>query len=141
MAGRPVSLPEPGTTIGIDEHGLPIHGAQPRLLRWRNSGNEALAQATLEWRTPELLEIFPFAHSVDFRATLEPGPALTIEVTVDADAGDPVPVAYGLHPYLRLPATPREHCRLELPACEGWPRMSWASPRGRRAARTGDDGA
>ena len=64
------------------------------------------------------MAIYPFAHSVDFRATLEPGPALTIEVTVDADAGDRVPVAYGLHPYLRLPSSARGRCHVELPACE-----------------------
>jgi aldose 1-epimerase len=117
VAGRTVSLPEPGTTIGIDEHGLPIHGAQPRLMRWHERDGPAI-DAVLDWRAPELLAIFPFAHSANYRATLGPGPALTVELTVNADAGDPVPVAFGLHPYLRLPSSARERCHLELPACD-----------------------
>lgn len=115
LAGRWVRLPEPGTTIGIDEHGLPIHGAQARLMRWEAAADEGGLEAHLQWRTPELLAILPFAHSVGYRARLEPGPQLTIEVTVRADAGDPVPVAFGLHPYLRLAAAAAE---IELPGCD-----------------------
>ena len=115
LAGRPVRLPEPGTTIGIDEHGLPIHGAMARLMRWEASARGSGLEARLQWRSPELLAILPFAHSVHYRARLEPGPELAIEVTVHADAGDPVPVAFGLHPYLRLPPAAAE---IELPECD-----------------------
>jgi galactose mutarotase-like enzyme len=131
VAGRPVTLPEPGTTIGIDEHGLPIHGAQARLMRWEATAQGGALEAELRWCSAELLAIFPFAHSVQYRAQLEPGPELTIEVTVRADAGDPVPVAFGLHPYLRLPPAADE---IELPACDRLGLDGQGLPDGTRAA-------
>ena len=39
---------------------------------------------------------------------------MLIAVTVHADADDPVPVAFGLHPYLRAPGV----TEIELPECD-----------------------
>ncbi len=115
VAGRSVRLPAPGTTIGVDEHGLPLHGAQPRLMRWTAAEDGPALQAELDWRDPDLLAIFPFAHSVAYEATAGPGAELRISVTVRADGEDRVPVAFGLHPYLRLPPDGRD-CVLDVPA-------------------------
>jgi galactose mutarotase-like enzyme len=41
---------------------------------------------------------------------------LEIAVTVHACGQHTVPVAFGFHPYLSLPGTPRERWRVELPA-------------------------
>jgi len=44
------------------------------------------------------------------------GERLTVRTTVTA--GDaPVPIAFGFHPYLRLPGTPRAAWRVTVPAC------------------------
>jgi galactose mutarotase-like enzyme len=119
VADRAVRLPEPGTTIGVDEHGLALHGVQPRLMRWSaRTDGDAAVEATLGWRAPELLEIFPFAHSVSYEATAGPGAELHIAVTVRADGGDRVPVAFGLHPYLTLPPGGRSAAQVGLPAAE-----------------------
>ena len=114
VAGRAVSLPPPGTEIGIDEHGLPLHGVQPRLMRWQAARRGPTLHARLDWSTPELLAIFPFAHSVSYLAQLRPGPELEIAITVVASHGEPVPVAFGLHPYLRCPGADE----VELPECD-----------------------
>jgi aldose 1-epimerase len=39
-----------------------------------------------------------------------------MDVTVHACGADPVPVAFGFHPYISLPGSPRERWRVELPA-------------------------
>lgn len=115
VAGRRVMLPEPGTVIGADDHGLPIHGAIPGLMRWAAQRAEpAQVRALLSWEGEPLLAVFPFAHTVCYEASLEEA-ALTITVTVRADRGDPVPVSFGFHPYLRLPDPSRGGCRISLP--------------------------
>jgi galactose mutarotase-like enzyme len=119
VADTQLRLPEPGTETGIDEHGLPHHGVQPRLMRWvAGTDGSGCVEATLDWRSEELLAIFPFAHSVAYGATAGPGAELHISVTVRADGEDRVPVAFGLHPYLQLPAGGRSATEIELPASE-----------------------
>ena len=63
----------------------------------------------------ELFEVFPFRHDLRYEASLQGG-RLEIAVTVHACGQDTVPVAFGFHPYLSLPGTPRERWRVELPA-------------------------
>jgi galactose mutarotase-like enzyme len=73
--------------------------------------------ARLSWSDarPELFEVFPFRHDVDYRATLADG-RLEIEISVHACGPYPVPLAFGFHPYLALPDTRRESWLIELPA-------------------------
>ena len=59
---------------------------------------------------------FPFRHEVVMEAEVE-DQGLRITTTVRADE-DPVPVSFGFHPYLRLPAGQRERWVMELPAGE-----------------------
>ena len=42
--------------------------------------------------------------------------SLTLATTVAADAGSPVPISFGFHPYFGIPHLPREQWRLSLPA-------------------------
>jgi galactose mutarotase-like enzyme len=81
-------------------------------------GPEAQALTTLlSWSEScgELFEVFPFRHALRYEARLQGG-RLEIAVTVHACGEDTVPVAFGFHPYLSLPGTPRERWRVELPA-------------------------
>jgi aldose 1-epimerase len=73
--------------------------------------------AWLSWSESrgELFEVFPFRHDLRYEARLQGG-RMEIAVTVHACGQDTVPVAFGFHPYLSLPGTPRERWRVELPA-------------------------
>jgi aldose 1-epimerase len=62
----------------------------------------------------ELMAAFPFAHALLFEATLA-GPTLTIATTIRATDDGPVPIAFGYHPYLRLPGVARADWEIEVP--------------------------
>jgi aldose 1-epimerase len=118
-AGKDVMLSEDDPRIPRDGGGLPIHGALPGLLRWEleNGGPPDSLAAVLEWRSGELLELFPFAHHV--RAEVGVGRAeLTITTTVTAAADGPVPVSFGYHPYTRVPGGSRDGWLVTLGAAD-----------------------
>jgi galactose mutarotase-like enzyme len=59
---------------------------------------------------------FPFAHRIDVMFTaLDAELQVTTTITPTGDRS--VPVAFGWHPYLQLPAAPREGWRLAMPSC------------------------
>jgi aldose 1-epimerase len=130
VAGRSVTVPHDTTRVALDDRGLPIHGVIGGRMAWEPaaaSGSEAQAPtggpeaqaltALLSWSEArgELFEVFPFRHNLRYEASLGDG-RLEIAVTVHACGQDTVPVAFGFHPYLSLPGTPRERWRVELPA-------------------------
>jgi galactose mutarotase-like enzyme len=100
---------------GRDANGLAIHGlaAPPGAWRWEETA-AACATARLDW--PAGVAAFPFPHTLRVAFALVHG-RLEITTTVSPTPGGvPVPVAFGWHPYLRLPGTPRGDWRLSLPA-------------------------
>ena len=117
FAGRTVAI-DGGTSL--DEHGLPIHGLLQAVHGWSPTGLGADGGAA--WASAEFLvgpgsaaaSAFPFPHSVDVEATLRES-ALTIATTVRPAGDVAVPVAFGYHPYLRLPGVPRAAWHIELP--------------------------
>jgi aldose 1-epimerase len=121
LAGRTVQVPHDTTRIALDQNGLPIHGVIGGRLEWEMTreppADSRSLTARLQWSEdePELFEVFPFRHDLVFRARLEGG-RLEIELTVHACGTDPVPQAYGFHPYLVLPGARRERWLIELPA-------------------------
>jgi aldose 1-epimerase len=121
-AGRTVTIPHDTTRVALENHGLPIHGVIGGRLGWEladapGPGAPSSLTARLDWgeSCPELFEVFPFRHELHFQARLGGG-RLEIEVGVQACGEDPVPVAFGFHPYLVLPGAPREGWQVELPA-------------------------
>ena len=117
-AGKQVTLPDPEGRYSLYSDGLPIHGALPGDLVWTPSQPESdRVQARLAWNAPALLELFPFEHELEFEAIVSDG-ALTITTTVLASGPEPVPVSFGFHPYLRLPASDRETWHVELGATQ-----------------------
>jgi aldose 1-epimerase len=64
-AGKRVSLRPGDGLIPTDGAGLPIHGVLPGLLCWdvKDRQPDALA-AVLRWKSPRLLELFPFEHQL-----------------------------------------------------------------------------
>lgn len=116
VAGRSVSLDSGSPLLHFDDHKLPMHGVPWGQLPWTpiSSRVDALT-ARLDWRSPELLAIFPFPHHVEMDIRLRPGD-LEIQTTVFADSGSPVPISFGFHPYFGIPGIGRAEWRLSAPA-------------------------
>jgi aldose 1-epimerase len=110
-----------GLDLHTDPAGLPIHGtlvAQPgwRLERLAAEADRAVLEAGFDYGArPELLAAFPFPHRLTVTATLQ-GASLAVATTLAATGERRVPVAFGWHPYFRLPGAPRAAWRLLLPA-------------------------
>ncbi len=121
VGGRTVEVPHDASRVALDDHGLPIHGVIGGRLSWElvgEPGPDAQSlKARLSWSDarPELFEVFPFRHDLDYEARLLAG-RLEIQVTAHACGEDVVPLAFGFHPYLSLPGAPRDRWLVELPA-------------------------
>lgn len=103
-----------------DEHGTPIHGLLAGAEGWqvldaRVEGDSArlAAQFRFEHDCDEF-DGFPFEHLIDIDVRLR-GNQLTVATTVTPLGQVGVPVAFGWHPYFRVPGVPRSQWRLSLP--------------------------
>jgi aldose 1-epimerase len=115
VAGRAVTLDPSSPLLHRDENGLPIHGVPWSRLTWAViEAQPDRITARLEWTRDELLAVFPFPHRLELAAALGPD-GLTLETTVIAGQGGPVPASFGFHPYFGLPGLARAKWRLELP--------------------------
>jgi aldose 1-epimerase len=115
-AGRQVSLDPSSPRLHFDDHKLPMHGVPWPQLNWNVISSYAdELTARLDWRSQELLEIFPFPHHVEMAVQLRPLD-LEIQTTVFADSGSAVPISFGFHPYFGLSGIPRAEWTLNAPA-------------------------
>ncbi|HVT00126.1 MAG TPA: aldose 1-epimerase [Solirubrobacterales bacterium] len=123
VGGRRVDLTLPDLPLKRDAAGLPIHGLLAAAPGWRVERHVelepgGLLAASFDFGAyPHLLEAFPFPHRVEIEATLVEG-SLEIATSLVASGGVAVPVAFGFHPYLRLPGVPRAEWVLEAPVHE-----------------------
>jgi aldose 1-epimerase len=121
LAGRDVVLESVSPPLRMDGNGLPMHGLLAGARGWRVERHEATAEGAVLAASFEfgdgLTDLFPFAHELALEAEVH-GPSLTITTTVRASRGVPVPIAFGFHPYLRLPAVERRDWRIEVPVRE-----------------------
>ncbi len=123
LAGRRVDLALPDLPLKREENGLPIHGLLAAAPGWRVErhveldGGGALAASFDFGAHPHLLDAFPFPHLVEIEATLLEG-SLEIATSVSATADVAVPIAFGFHPYLRLPWVSRADWILRAPVHE-----------------------
>jgi aldose 1-epimerase len=119
-AGREVQLDPDSLPLRLDSGGLPLHGLLTASPLWEVTAAEAdqgaaRLHARLDFGAHErLLAGFPFPHLLDVEASLS-GRTLTVETVLRATGDGPVPVAFGYHPYLRLPDLPREAWEVTLP--------------------------
>jgi galactose mutarotase-like enzyme len=116
-AGADVDLD--GLALSTDDNGLPIHGTMIAAEGWKvvdRDGGHLRARFAYGER-PDLLAAFPFPHLLEIDARVD-GHALRIETTLRPTADRPVPIAFGWHPYLRLPSGRRSSWQLRLPARE-----------------------
>ena len=95
------------------ETGLPIHGTVPGPWEVVEAGDARLAAERRPAEDERFRAAFPFPHRIRLEIDLD-GATLRVRTTVEA-LGEPVPVAFGFHPYLTLPGVPRAAYRVELP--------------------------
>jgi galactose mutarotase-like enzyme len=105
-----------GLRLRTDQNGLPIHGLLVGTPGWR------VDRAVVRGTTARLLtsidvdaRAFPFPHRIELSITAREG-SLIVDTTIVPTGRRRVPVAFGWHPYLRVPGTPRRRWRLRLPA-------------------------
>jgi galactose mutarotase-like enzyme len=105
-----------GLALHTDENGLPIHGLLVGRPGWRIETRTARrGRAAVRASIDVDDAAFPFPHRIDVTAAVSDR-RLSIDTTVVPTARRAVPVAFGWHPYLRLPGTPRRRWHLRLPA-------------------------
>ena len=120
--------------LHTDGTGLPIHGLLVgaggwRIVRERNGAAAASVTAAHDIDTP----VFPFPHRLEVEYRLRPG-RLDVRTTVVPTGRRAVPIAFGWHPYLRLPGAPRPRWRLVLPGREHLALDARGLPTGARGA-------
>lgn len=115
-AGREVVL-EPGShVLHFDDQGLPMHGVPWGQLSWKVvEAKPDCFVAQLDWDRMDLLAVFPFPHHAQIAGQVA-SDSLTLKTTILADAGSPVPISFGFHPYFGIPHVAREEWRLQLSA-------------------------
>jgi aldose 1-epimerase len=120
IEGHHVRLDPSSPLVRTEEHGLPIHGLLGASPWWtvteRRAGTDgARVVARLDFGAHEdLLAAFPFPHVVRMEVELRDG-VLAVRTTVTPTGDEPVPIAFGYHPYLRLPDVPRADWHVRLP--------------------------
>ncbi|MBM4112953.1 MAG: aldose 1-epimerase [Phycisphaerae bacterium] len=107
LLGRLVDLRR-GALVHRDEVGRPMHGLLLRWSRWDRVQVDARrdrASAELDWGAHrQLASLFPFSFTLRLEWRLVQGAAPGVEISAEVEAGDePVPIAFGWHPYVRLP--------------------------------------
>lgn len=102
-----------------DPNGLAIHGILAASPHWEVlERSDARVAARLDFGArPEYLEVFPYPHVIEVDVAIEPS-AQTITTRVHATGDVAVPIAFGWHPYLRVPGVPRGEWELTLPLRE-----------------------
>jgi galactose mutarotase-like enzyme len=128
FGGREVTLSPGDAGVRLEEHGLPVHGLRGAVRDWQvlEASDDRLAAG----RDLDLAG-FPFPHRIETVADLV-GSTLALTTTLTPTGGSAVPVAFGLHPYLRLPGVPRAEWEIRVPVVEHLPLGPQAIPTGER---------
>ena len=120
LDGTRVDFPPNAAAVCLDgATGLPIHGLVSGWPEWevtaRTAAESALVAARLDAAAlPEVASLFPFPHEVAIAAELG-GDTLRVSTTLTASGERAVPVAFGFHPYFRLPGVARRDWEVGLP--------------------------
>jgi len=113
VGGNEVRLDRDSGLLRIEEHDLPIHGLRPSRLEWEVEAREDGLRATTAFAGARL-EAFPYPHTLAVDVALADD-TLTLETTLTPTSATPVPIAFGYHPYLTLPGSPRADWEVDMP--------------------------
>jgi galactose mutarotase-like enzyme len=116
---RDVELDPSSPLLLLDDNGLPIHGLLTASRAWSleklgADEEHATMVASFDFDRPELLDAFPFRHRVEIEIDLDDR-GINVMTTITATGEDPVPIAFGFHPYLRIPGHPRAEWTVFFP--------------------------
>jgi galactose mutarotase-like enzyme len=104
--------------LHTDDNGLPIHGLLVGWPEWEVTATSARRDvASLTATTIVDAPAFPFPHLLEVMVDAHDD-RLVVDTTLVPTSDRKVPVAFGWHPYLRVPGTPRSRWTLRLPARE-----------------------
>ena len=108
-----------GLDLYTDPNGLPIHGTMSARHPWEvravSTGSRvARLRAGFEYAAGELLAAFPFPHRLETSIEVD-GRSLSVATSIRPSGDRAVPIAFGYHPYLRLPGGRRSAWHLLLP--------------------------
>jgi aldose 1-epimerase len=125
-----------GLGVHTDANGLPIHGLLVGRPGWevrelRHKRGTASVLATLDVDEPA----FPFPHRIEVDARVHED-RLVVDTTVVPTGKRAVPIAFGWHPYLRLPGSARHTWHLRLPRRERLLLDAHGIPTGERVTET-----
>jgi galactose mutarotase-like enzyme len=99
-----------------DANGLPMHGLLVGRGAWTVERLDATRHAARVRAACAVDDVaFPFPHTIVVEASVHDD-RLVVDTTVVPTGRRAVPVAFGWHPYLRVPGAPRGEWRLRLPA-------------------------
>jgi aldose 1-epimerase len=107
--------------VRLDANKKPIHGLISTSSAWKVVSCKADAQAAevtsrLEyWKYPDLMEQFPFAHTLELTYRLKQG-VLQVEAVIHNLAVEPMPVAIGFHSFYRVNDAPPGDWKIHLGA-------------------------
>ena len=109
--------------VRLDRNKKPIHGLLTMSSAWKVVSCKADSQAAevtsrLEfWKYPDLMEQFPFAHTIEMTYRLKQG-VLQVETVLRNHAAEPMPVAIGFHSFYRVNDAPPGQWKIHLGARE-----------------------
>ena len=107
--------------VRLDANKKPSHGLLTKSTAWKVlscKADDQSAEVTsrLEyWKYPDLMEQFPFAHTIEMTYRLKEG-VLQVETVLHNHAVEPMPVAIGFHSMYRVDDTPPDQWKLHLGA-------------------------
>jgi aldose 1-epimerase len=107
-------------TLGNVRGRIPIHGflsgAPWQVVELKADRHSAWMTTRLEvYRHPDWMAQWPFAHTIEITQRLRDG-VLEVHTKLMNLSTDPMPVAIGFHPYLRLTDSPRDSWTLQVGA-------------------------
>lgn len=127
--------------LHTDGNGLPIHGLLVGSPDWELTGTSARREvARLHATTIVDAPAFPFPHLLEIGVALHDD-RLVIDTMLVPTGDRKVPVAWGWHPYLQVPGTPRSRWTLRLPAREHLALDDRGIPTGASTRETAEDAA
>ena len=116
IAGRRVRLDMSAPNVLTDRNWVPMHGLVAASRHWKVIEQQrSRLRARLDYAAwPELAAGFPFRHELFLTAELFDD-RLDLDTELVPTGDELVPVAFGFHPYLRLPPLDRKRWVVELP--------------------------